>query len=812
MVFRNIRFAIRQLIRNKVFSIINILGLSLALLACISILKYVAYERSFDDFHKDTAAIYRLSVSYTNIAGVYGEYAGLSSALGPKLEEDIPEVLESVRVFPLRETMRHTIVSATDDPSAGKFDIPEILAVDRAAFNLFTFEIVNGNREGFSSELPSVAISETTASKLFGLNDPIGKAINVNRRIDLVVSSVFKDWPDNSHLHPEIVMQIDFVEEMDIMRPMLHFLGEDNAYTYVKLTENANLYELAVKLEGFVKGNIREQDYADAVLNIMPFDKIHLQSSGLIADMAETKSEKTLDILVLLAALILLMAWFNYVNLITSGSFQRSKEVAIRRIHGASPHLMFFRLLIETCLLVSLVFALVLTANQFLDNQLSQIVGKGALSDLLGNPELFYGLIGAMLTGILFSAAYPTLLLSRFRTSELIKGKLGSSGRSNVLKRIIVVTQYAITIGLVFGTLTVIRQVLYLKSIETKMALEQVLVLKGPGVRNPEFSHFRDGIKLLRSELESVPGIESVSTSNFVPGFKLDYTANLKNPLVHDTKPNYVRRIFADEAFTDVYDIEVVAGRFFDKAAEYPIEERPIVVNESAARELGFDPVGDIVGKSVQYWNDPIKVIGLVEDFRMESADQPIESMFFFPTLDTKYFSMKLSTTRPDELTSLIEEKWNRVYPGNPFNMFYSQEHFNRQYGAFDQFEKQLLLLTVLSISVACLGLFALAFDTARTRVKEVGIRKVLGARVFNIMYLFIGNYAKLIMVSAILTTPLVYYIMTNWLDDYANRIAISFDLLIYPTIGVLLMAVLVITMHTLKIAQANPVESLRQD
>ena len=261
------------------------------------------------------------------------------------------------------------------------------------------------------------------------------------------------------------------------------------------------------------------------------------------------------------------------------------------------------------------------------------------------------------------------------------------------VKNVFVVSQYAITIGLIFGTLTVIQQIRHLKSVDTQLDMEEVLILNGPGVRVAQ--GFREAISIFSTELKSIPGIESVTTSNFVPGLKMDFAASLTNPVVHGDNNNLVKRIFADESFAEVYDIQVVAGRFFENEQSLLPEHRPIVVNESAALNLGFNPPSDIVGKEIRYWDNPIKVIGVVEDFRMESPDMPIEPMFFFPTYDTKYFSIKLSGSQPTNLISIIEEKWTKVYPGSPFDFFYSQAHFNRQYQTFEQLESQLFMLAV---------------------------------------------------------------------------------------------------------------------
>ncbi len=780
----------------------------MSLLAAIVILKHVAYERSFDGFHKKTENLYRLSVSYTDLSGTFGEYPGLSNVLGPKLNEEIPEIVSSVRVFPLREAMRHTIFSS----GSAELDVPNAFGIDPSAFEIFTFRILDGSSTGFSDNSRSVSISHKLATSLFGEVDPIGKIVTQNGHLDFVVSSVFEDWPENSHFRPEILLQMRFLEEVKVARPHLHFLGGDKFYTYLKLAEEFDSQILSEKLESFTERNLRPQDSQDAELHLMEFNDIHLKASHMMADMAVVKNGKALNLLVVLAALILLIAWFNFINLVTSGSLQRSKEVAIRRIHGAGRYAMFVQLLLDSFIIVLVAVALAITCNQLLNPRFVEIIGKGSISDLMGNPRLVIGLTGFMLLGVLMAAAYPTMILSAFKNPELIKGKIGNSGNQSWIRKSFVVCQYMITIGLVFGTLTVIQQIKHLKSIETRTDLEQVLVLKGPGVRNPEFTEFRDGIELLKNELKSIPGIETVTTSNFIPGLKMDYAANLSNPRIHGKEPHYIKRIFADESFTKVFDIAIVAGKYFTSEPTENIETRPIVVNESAVRELGYTSPKEIIGERINYWDQKIKVIGVVEDFRMESADQPIEAMFFFPTLDTKFFSMRLAHGESRELIERISNKWASVYPENPFDYFFAKPHFDLQYSSFEQFEKQLVLLTILSISVAILGLLALAFDAARVRMKEVGIRKVLGAGAVKILKLFISDYVRLIGLSTLISVPFAFYLLRNWLDNYANHINIGVGLVLLPIAGILATSVVVIGLQTWKTARSNPVEALRHE
>ena len=389
MIFRNIRFAFRQLINNKVFSLINILGLSIALLASIAILKHVAFQHSFDDFHENSQSIYRLSVSYTDIAGSYGEYAGVSNAIGPKLTQEQPQILRSTSIFPLTEGFRHTIVSTVLESGPKEHSIDNIWSVNVDVFDMFSFGEMRGNAEGFSSAISSIAISESIATQFFGIEDPIGKEMKLNGNLSFIISSVFEDWPANSHLHPEILVQSDYLNEVGNVKPNMHFVG-GSSYTYLQLMSGTSMDEMDTHLAEFVNKNKRAQDYDDVSLHLMPLADIHLNAYEQRKDMAEVNNGDTLSLLVLLSFLILLIAWFNYINLVTSSTLQKSKEIGIRRIHGAKPYTLFVQRLFDSIITVFLATLVALTANQFLKPYFSEVIGQGTLLDLVNSNSLIY--------------------------------------------------------------------------------------------------------------------------------------------------------------------------------------------------------------------------------------------------------------------------------------------------------------------------------------------------------------------------------------------------------------------------------------
>lgn len=803
---------LRSLKRNSAFTMVNVAGLSIAMLAAMTILGHVAFEYSFDDHQKDFDNVYRVSISYTDIAGNFGEHAGLSNDISDRLKAEMPEVLQSTRIHPLTVSMRHTIMAAENQNGPVQFNVDQLWAVDPDAFDIFTFNILNGNKKDLISTVEGIAISASMARKFFGNESPIGKAMTLNGLKEFSVSLVFEDWPENSHLQPEILVQKEFLEQDREKPRFLHFLGSTN-YTYLRLTPETNLAELQSKLDEFVARNKRPQDMADAKLGLMPAGEIHLEAPHMLEDMAVVADKRTLKLLVALVTLILAIAWFNYINLNTSLCIRRIREIAIRRIHGAGKIELFKQQLLNSSILILVALGLAFTLNQGLSGYLTKIIGRGNMRYLANDSFLSTGLSLFLIMAILVSALYPTILLNSFKSRDMIKGKLRQTDKGAGLKKTLVTTQFAITIGLLFSTLTVIYQLRHLKSIETNLEMRSVLVVEGPGVRNKAHKTYEQAINVFRNGLLGIPGVKSVATSNNVPGHKVSQVGAFTDPRGESNPPIHINRVFADENFAEVYNIETVAGRFFTNETEIEdIYSRPLVLNESAAERLGFKTPEDVIGKKVKYFGQPVEIIGVVRDFNMESPDVAVQALFLFPANDTKYFSIRLAGKPGLEVVGRIEQLFKEIYPGNPFDFFYSEANFNEQFLSFEQFESQLSTLAILSICLASLGLLALAYDSTRQRIKEIGIRKVLGASARSILQLLLSGYLQLILLAAAIAIPLVYYLLENWLNQYANRISIGLQLLLLPAIGTIVLAVLMVSFQALKTVRMNPVDTLRHE
>lgn len=802
---------LRSLKRNSAFTAINVGGLSIAILAAITILGHVAYEYSFDSYQENFDDVYRLSVSYTDVAGNFGEHAGISNDIADRLKAELPEVLQTTRIHPLTGSMRHTIMASEASRGPVQFNVDQLWAVDTDAFDIFTFDVLRGNQQDLKNTVEGIAISESMATRFFGNENPVGKPMKLNGTMEFSVAVVFQDWPANTHIQPEILVQNRYMEQKGSHK-FLHFLGGRD-YTYLRLAPGTNLQELETKLDDFVARNKRPQDMEDARLNLMPAKDIHLEANHMLQDMATVADKRTLNLLISLVGLILTIAWFNYINLNTSLTIRRIKEVAVRRIHGAGKAELFKQQLLSTFIMIMIALGLAFTIYQGSYGYLNRIIGTGGLDHLLNSTWLITGFCLFLILAALLSALYPTLLLSGLKSSNMIKGSLGRVGKGDGLKKTLVTTQFAITIGLLFATLTVIYQLRHLKSVETNLEMDQVLVVEGPGVKNSDHKTFDQAINTFKNGLMGIPGVKAVATSNHVPGYKVTMTGGFSDPQNEENPPVYMDRIFADESYAKVYGIEVLAGRFFINETENEdINSRPLVLNESAVAQLGFKSPEEIIGKKLKYFGQQTEIIGVVRDFSMESPDVEISSLLLFPAIDSKYYSVRVTGAPGQEIVSRIESLFKETYPGNPFDYFFSEANFNKQYQSFELFERQISTLAILSICLASLGLLALAYDSTHQRIREIGIRKILGASIGSILQLLLTSYIRLILLAAVITTPLVYYLLKNWLDQYANRIAISAQLLLLPAVGTVLLAAFMVSFHSVKAVRMNPVDTLRHE
>jgi putative ABC transport system permease protein len=536
--------------------------------------------------------------------------------------------------------------------------------------------------------------------------------------------------------------------------------------------------------------------------------------SDLVQEAKVNGSIKEVYFLLLIALFIMLIAWFNYINLSTARSIERAKEVGIRKVVGAGRFQVFRQFIFESLLYNVLAIILALTILQLSQPFVIELIGKPLT--FWSNP-LLLSVVGVFFAvGAFVSAIYPGLVLSSFKPIRVLKGKLGASASGNTMRKGFTVMQFAASITLIIGTLTVYQQLSYMRSKDLGMNIHQTLVLNNPDVVD---STFNSKLQFFKNELMKHPAIKYVVSSSSIPG-KTDNI--LRGGLMLSGNPDGTGSTHygfgVDHHFIDAYDIKLLAGRNFSE--DFGTDKDAMIVNIAALKILGITKPAEAIGRKVETsWTNEKTIIGVVNDFHQKSLKTAYDPIVF--VLDNRgdrgYYSVKLNITDASqqnlpEVIGAVNKVWNQAFPGNPFDYFFADAYFDEQYKSDQRFGKAFALFACLAIFVACLGLFGLVAFTTAQKTKEIGVRKVLGASESTIVLLLSRDFMQLVVIANIIAWPVAYWVMKQWLQNYAFRIDISLWLFLLPTVLVLLIASLTLSFQTMKAARTNPVKALKYE
>lgn len=807
MIKNYFKIAWRNLWKNKTFSAINIFGLSVGIAAFLLIINYLRFEYSYDDEHVNKDRIFRIPMVITEKDGKEQTFAFTFPAVAPALKKDFPEVSEVVRF-----RRQGGIVKQGDQKI---IEQGTVYYADASLFNIFSFRFVKGTALTAFKELNDAVITEKTAKKYFGNTDPIGKPLHY-RNEDYIVKAVLEDVPANSHIRFNILLNYEKYIQLTDGDANTSW-GWSDFYTYLLLKPGADVKTLEAKLGGFAQrylgDNMKQRDYTVA-FNLQPLKDIHLRSK-YDYEMAGNGNLSYLKYLGIAALFILFIAWINYVNLSTARSLDRSKEVGIRKVVGAGKFQLIRQFLGES-LFLNIIAAVIgflifrLTLSSF-----STLVQKD-INSLLAYDWKFWTFVTVLfLSGTLLAAFYPAFVLSSFQPIYSIKTSHGASGLRggrSILRKSLVVLQFVAAVVLITGAIGFYRQLHFMQTRDLGVNIKQTLVVQQSGNADstgiPAFNAFIN-------DMTSNPSVQSVTASTSVPGAEVssssDYT--LKNSL----SGKRCRNLGIDNKFIDAYGLSIVAGRNITNDRP-PVDTNVVVnilVNETAAKTFGFSKPADMLGKEM---NDGFgfryTVVGIVKDYHQESLQNSFDPIVFYPEEERNFgnFSLKLSTTNLPALMDFVKLKWNARFPESPFRFFFLDEQFNAQYANDQLFSTVLWLFTGIAIIIACLGLVGLSIFTISKRNKEISIRKVLGATLFQITRLITVDYLKLVLLASVFALPVAYMLVSNWLNDYAFHISIGLWFFILPIVMIVFIALITVLYQSLRAAIANPVKSLRTE
>jgi putative ABC transport system permease protein len=805
----------RNLLKNPVFSFINVIGLSLGMAAFILIFQYISFEKSVNGFHAHLPNIYRVLFE-VSFQGETHTWESVPPALGPLAKDQFAEVNTYCRVI---AGSGNGVVSV--DNSLNKepksFREEKIVYADGNFFQVFSFGQQLGNANGI--ELPNtVAISKASALKYFEQENPIGKVLTLNNQFGktlYTVTSVYADFPANSDLQYDMVFSLQTLANPANLNgnswASLESLDTQFIETYLMLNAAADYRSVEQKLNAAKK---KLKPNAEEIIRLQPMANMHLSSS--LSDYYITSGNlKFIYILQGIAILIVVIAWFNYINLSTAASLKRAKEVGIRKVNGATRSQLIKLFLGESFFMNLSAFLIALAIVNIVQKIYNELIGKNlSLHVLTESPFWLVGLL-MLLLGSVGSGAYTAFALSSFKPSETLKGIFSKSSRGNVLRKSLVVFQFTISIILIASTLILYRQLSYMQNKDLGVKVDQLVVLSGPEVIAD--TTIKTRTRAFRNELNQQAFVADQSMSGSVPSAWYNYATSgftKTNPQPGDEKINY-SIMYIDEHFLPLYEIKILAGRNFiqeDFSKGFTNNDK-MIINERACKLLGFESAEKAVGQNIiTEGNKKYEIKAVINDYHHQSLQKSIEPLIIYPMYNAHYFTVKISTDHVQENMKQLEKLYKNYFPGNPFEFFFVDENYNKQYQAEQQYGATFTIASALAIFIACLGLFGLASFTVEQRIKEIGIRKVLGASVFQISKLVSKDFLVLVTVSILIATPVSWYAMNQWLQGFAYRTEIVWWLFGVAGLVAVIIALVTVSSQAIKAAVSNPVESLRSE
>ena len=813
--------ALRSLKKNKFFSALNITGLAIGMTVFLLIAQYVQYEKSYENFIPGRENIYRVKLEAYDKNELIMNTAENYPGVGPALKTELPEVVSYARLYNMGYKNNVIITNENAKPDPIAFRQRRFMYADSTFLPMMGYEMVKGNAAQALAEPFTAVISEKYAKMYFGKEDPIGKELHL-RDDDFVdelvkVNGVFKELPTNTHLKFDVLFSYNSLYPRGDWAVQRYRLGwrRKDMYTFVQLRPGTDPKKTEAKLPAIVdkykpelKASTQKQ-----VLGLQPIKDIHL-TSDLTEEPETNGNGRTVFFLGLIGIFVLIIAWINYINLSTARAMERAREVGVRKVIGAVRPQLINQFLVEAAL-VNLLSVLIAGGLAFLCLPTFNRLSGLELDSSYLTKSWFIGLLVVLwLVGSILSGFYPAIVLSSFKPIVVLKGKLKNNMRGILLRKGLVVTQFIASIALIAGTFIVYRQLKYLTSKDMGMNIDQVLVVERPGIADTSRTVFNQNIDVFRNELKKDPNIQAVSGSLTVPGKQREYKLILKRYGAAATDSAILRINTLDYDFLDVFKMKLIAGRKF--SPDFPKDpDTSIIITETASRLLGFKKPEDAIGQTctIQQFGRNFNIVGVVNDYHQVSLKKPLDpSMFFCSLYDAEYYSIRVKTSDLPQTIDHARKSWATAFRGNPFEYFFLDEYFDKQYANDRKFEKLFLTFAVLAIIIGCLGLFGLSAYTASQRVKEIGIRKVLGASVPDITKMLSKDFLRLIIIAILIASPIAWWIMDKWLQDFAYRVDISWWIFLAAGALALIIAMLTVSFQAIKAAIANPVKSLRTE
>jgi len=796
VMFKNyMKVAFRNLFRYRGYTSLNIIGLAAGIACCIYILLYVQFELSYDTYHKDTDRIYRVAKSVKTKAGT-GEFASVSVMMAPALKENFPQVEHAVRIRGQRDS------AVRQGDKIFKEEGKKLIHIDPDIFKIFDIPFIQGDPSTALERPFTAVITQDIANKYFGNENPVGKTITVDT-VNYEITGIMENPPGNTHIQYAFLMSWKTIENHEWhqgWQPM-------NVPTYIKLAEGVDPVKFAEQISLVARENMKEdlaQSGGEYTSFLQPIESIHLHSN-LIWELGTPGNPHYIYIFSAVGVLILLIAGMNFINLSTARSANRSGEVGMRKVVGAQRVQLIWQFIGESTFIsvIALIVALLLViVSMPFYNDLAGT--RFTLTNLIQPGVLISFLVLVLFIGIV-AGSYPALFLSAFKPVSVLRGNLSAGSRGSVMRKILVIGQFALSITLIIGTILFYQQLHFMKNKSLGFDKEQKLIINMQGN-----SIGRNNFQLFKEEFLKHPSVAGATFSSSVPG-RWRYLWRQYPTGEEATNANAINCMQVDHDFITEYGLEIIAGRAFKREMSTDESDRGYILNEAAVKAFGWNSPEEALTKTLR--DERVPVLGVLKDYHFRGLQSTIEPLgIFLMVEDYRYLSLKVKTEELGKTISYVENKYKELFPDKVFDYFFLDADFNSQYHSEERIGKIFSVFTFFGLFIACLGLFGLASFIAEQRTKEIGIRKVLGSSIIGIIALLTKEFVKWVGAGTIIAWPAAYFAVSIWLRDFAYRISPGWSSFILAALAALIIALLTVSYQAVKAATANPVEALKYE
>ena len=789
------KVVMRQFTRNKTFSVINIAGLVAGIFVCLLIAQFVWWEWSFDRHINNGDRTYRINLYNTN----NGVFSSLSPGTVSGLAHSIKQSIQGVELIARLSSKTSGIVANKDRRLENRED--KIVFADPSIVDVLDLDILDGDRLTPLADRHSLIISESAAHRYFGSTQASGEILEIGfssatiERRSYIIKGVFADIPANSHQHFDFVLPPENADEWN------KNWAWSNAFTYVVLPSDIQPKDLEPGLSQIVRQHHVDSDGDRYILE--PITEIRLHA------LDGTGRASLVNFFIALGVTILSLAWFNYINLSTARFFERMKEVGLRKLIGASRVQLIIQFLVESFFFnfISFCFALILFFLSW--PFLNRLIQESIPITLFDEPATLVFLVSFICMATLCTGFYPAIFLSSFKPLQSIRGRITNFADRSAIRKVIIVTQLSISIVMITAVLAIDRQVDFMREQSLGISIDQTVIIDAPLLTEAATVH---KYETLKHKILQLPNVRGVTYASSFPGAEIDWHRTDITLGEENAAFRYSSRIISiGTEFLDVFELPLLLGRNFDPEMES--DSKAMLINEEACKMFGFENYTESLGKIIFVGSRRFEVIGVVGNYHYRSLQNPLQPILYMQGYPRNpAYAIKTSSKNIPEAISAIENHWKEAYIGNVFKYYFLDDFFNRQYISEERAGSIVSGLTLMAIFISSSGLFGLSLYTVSRRIKEIGIRKALGATISSVVLLLSRDIVKLMVVGALITVPIAYLSITHWLESYAYKMSMDVWLFAIPIASIILLTLITISFQTVAAAKRNPVESIKYE